>query len=526
MTVECAEGQPGQRAGRREWGALGVLVLPVLLISIDNTVLGFAVPHLSEGLAPSGPQLLWIVDIYSFMLAGLLVTMGTLGDRIGRRRLLLAGAAGFGIASALAAYASSPEMLIAARALLGFAGATLMPSTLSLLRNIFLDQRQRTTAIAVWATMFSVGSALGPVVGGWLLEHYWWGSVFLLNLPVMAVFLVLAPTLVPESKDPNPGRYDLVSAGLSLVAMISAVYGMKSLASHGLGAAGVASLSAGVLLGVLFVRRQRTLDAPLLDIKLFSNRGFSVSVITNMLTMIAFIGALFFITQYLQIVLGLSPMRAAFVLVPGLTLAIFTGLFVVRLMRRGGIGPLLLGALLGVAAGYALMTQLPDTSNRGVWLLAVGFTLVGAGVGAANTITNNTIMSAVGPSKAGAASAISETAYEVGAAMGTAILGTIVTAVYASGLAGVPGISAAGMDEARQTLGGALNVAADVGETAGTALMREAGAAFTSAVHVTSLIGAILVAFAAVQAFLVLRRPVRIRAGAEEPTSSGGRGRA
>jgi DHA2 family multidrug resistance protein-like MFS transporter len=511
MAVEYASEMSGQRAGRREWGALGVLLLPVLLISVDATVLGFAVPHLSESLSPSGPQLLWIVDIYSFMLAGLLVTMGTLGDRIGRRRLLLFGAAGFGVASALAAYASSPEMLIAARALLGFAGATLMPSTLSLLRNIFLDKRQRTMAIAIWATMFSVGSALGPVIGGWLLEHYWWGSVFLLNLPVMAVFLVLAPTLVPESKDPSPGRYDLFSAGLSLVAMISAVYGVKSIAAHGVGVAGVASLAAGIILALIFVRRQRTLAAPLLDIKLFGNRGFSVSVVTNLLTMIAFIGALFFITQYLQIVVGLSPMRAAFVLVPGLTLAIFTGLFVVRLMRRGGIGPLLLGALLSVAAGYALMTQLPDGSSGGAWLLAFGFALVGGGVGAANTITNNTIMAAVDPSKAGAASAISETAYEVGAAMGTAILGTIVTAVYASGLAAVPGVSDTMMDQARQTLGGAVHVAADLGGTTGAALMRSAETAFTGAVHVTSLVGALLVAFAAVQAFLVLRRPARAR---------------
>lgn len=506
MTVEAVGNVPEQRAGRRAWAALGVLLLPVLLISVDAMVLGFAVPHLSEDLEPSGNQLLWIVDIYSFMLAGLLVTMGTLGDRIGRRRLLLIGAAGFGIASAVAAYATSPEMLIVARALLGFAGATLMPSTLSLLRNIFLDERQRTLAIAIWATMFSVGSALGPVVGGWLLEHFWWGSVFLINLPVMAILLVLAPLLVPESRDPRPGRYDLLGAGMSLVAMLSFVYGIKTLAAHGLGVTGVVSLAGGIGIGVLFVRRQRTLASPLLELQLFTNRGFSTSVVTNLLTMIAFIGALFFITQYLQIVIGLGPMRAALVLVPGMTLAIFTGLFVVRLMRRAGIGPLLLISLLSVAAGYALMTQLPGGTDAGAVLLAVGFSLVGAGVGAANTITNNTIMTAVRPEKSGAASAISETAYEVGAALGTAILGTIVTAVYASGLTAVPGVSAALMEQARQTMGGAMHVAGGLGGQAGAALKAAADASFTTAVHVTSVVGAVLVAYAAVQAFLALRR--------------------
>ncbi|WP_166355594.1 MFS transporter [Phytoactinopolyspora limicola] len=516
MSVGAVNHVVEPRAGRREWAALGVLLLPVLLISVDATVLNFAVPHLSEDLAPSGTQLLWIVDIYSFMLAGLLVTMGTFGDRIGRRRLLLIGAVGFGLASAVAAYSSSAEMLILARALLGFAGATLMPSTLSLLRNIFLDQRQRTLAIAIWATMFSVGSALGPIIGGWLLEHFWWGSVFLINLPVMVVLLVLAPLLVPESRNPHPGRYDLMSAGLSLVAMLAFVYGIKTLASYGLGVTGVLALLAGVAFGVLFVRRQRQLDEPLLDLELFTNRGFSVSVVSNLLTMIAFIGALFFITQYLQIVIGLSPLRAALVLVPGLTLAIFTGLFVVRLMRRFSIGPLLLFALLSVASGYALMTQLPAGSSAGAWLLAVGFTLVGAGVGAANTVTNNTIMSAVRPEKAGAASAISETAYEVGAAMGTAILGTLVTTLYASGLASVPGVSEAHMDEARQTLGGALHVSEDLGGQLGATLKAAADASFTSAVHVTSLVGALVVMYAAVQAFLVLRGRRRDRVMAEQ----------
>ncbi|NEE04696.1 MFS transporter [Phytoactinopolyspora halotolerans] len=505
MSVESVEGT-ARRAGRREWGALAVLLLPVLLISVDATVLSFAVPHLSESLAPTGNQLLWIVDVYSFMLGGLLVTMGTLGDRIGRRKLLLVGAVGFGVASALAAYSTSPEMLIAARALLGVAGSTLMPSTLSLLRNIFLDQRQRTLAIAIWATMFSVGTALGPLIGGWLLEHFWWGSVFLVNLPVMVALLALAPALVPESRNPSPGRYDLTSAGLSLVAMLLAVYGMKTLAAHGLGIGAVAALVAGIAVGVAFVRRQRTLDDPLLDLSLFANRGFSVSVATNLLATMAFIGALFFITQYLQLVVGLNPLRAALVLVPGLTLAVFAGLFTVRLMRFSGRGTLLFTLLMIGALGYGLMSMLPDGSAAGAWLLAVGFTLVATAFGAANTVTNNTIMSVVAPQKAGAASAISETAYEVGGAMGTAVLGTIVTAVYASGLDAVPGVPAASMDEARQTIGGAAHVASGLGGDAAWQLREAAEAAFTTAVNVTSVVGALVVVCAAVQALVVLRR--------------------
>lgn len=216
-----------------QWAALGSLLLPVLLISVDNTVLSFAIPRLSEALRPSASQLLWIIDIYSLMLAGLLVTMGTLGDRIGRRRLLLIGASGFGCASGLAALSTSAEMLIAARALLGVAGATLMPSTLSLLRNIFPDPRTRTTAIAAWTATFAGGGALGPVLGGWLLGGFWWGSVFLINLPVMALLLVLAPVLVPESRNPAPAPYDVTSAALSLVAMVSLLFGIKKFAEHG-----------------------------------------------------------------------------------------------------------------------------------------------------------------------------------------------------------------------------------------------------------------------------------------------------
>ncbi|PSL03538.1 DHA2 family multidrug resistance protein-like MFS transporter [Haloactinopolyspora alba] len=493
-----------ERAGPKEWAALVVLLLPVLLISVDMTVLSFAVPHLTEDLAPSGTQLLWIVDVYGFLIAGLLVTMGTLGDRIGRRRLLLAGAAAFGVASALAAYASDPAVLIAARALLGIAGATLMPSTLSLIRNIFLDIRQRTLAIAIWATMFSVGSAAGPLVGGWMLEHFWWGSVFLVNLPVMALLLVLAPLVVPESRDPDPGRYDLASAGLSLVAMLLAIYGIKNLVTDGFAPVATVTLVAGVFVGAVFVRRQRRLPVPLLDLRLFGNPAFSASIITNLLTTFAIVGALFFVTQYLQLVLGMSPLSAGLLLVPGLALAVVSGLTAVPLMRRVRAAWLVFVSLLTVAVGYSLMTLVDDGSGSTVVLLA--FLLVGGGVGLVQTITNNLIMNTVDPTKAGAAAAVSETAYEVGGGTGVAILGSVLSAVYAGGLTAVDGIGGDAMEHARETIGGAMSVAERTGGEAGTSLQTAAGAAFTDAVHVTSVIGAVVVALAAVQVFVVLRR--------------------
>ncbi len=492
------------RAGPRAWAALVVLLLPVLLISVDMTVLNFAVPHLSADLGPTSTQLLWIMDVYGFMIAGLLVTMGTLGDRIGRRKLLLTGAVAFGAASVLAAYASDPAVLIAARALLGMAGATLMPSTLSLLRNIFLDVRQRTLAIAIWATMFSVGSALGPVVGGWLLEHFWWGSVFLINLPVMALLLVLAPMLVPESRDPDPGRYDLASAGLSLVAMLLGVYGLKNLVSDGLDLMPIVALVAGGVVAIMFVQRQKRLPVPLLDLRLFDHPAFRASVITNLLTTFAMVGSLFFLTQYLQMVLGLEPLSAGLVLVPGLILAVITGLMAVPLMHRARVSVLVFTGLVTVALGYALLTFAGQSSGVGVVVLS--FVLVGAGVGLVQTMTNNLIMNTVEPEKAGAAAAVSETAYEVGAGAGVAVLGSVLSAVYAVSLGPVDGVTGDAMDRARETIGGAKDVAAAVEGDAGADLLNAAGSAFTDAFHVTAVIGALAVMTAAIQVFVVLRR--------------------
>lgn len=498
-----APGSAPAKAGPRAWAALAVLALPVLLISIDLTVLGFAVPFLSEELQPSGPQLLWIIDVYSFVLAGLLVTMGTLGDRVGRRRLLMAGSVGFGLASLLAAHAPSAAVLITARALLGLAGATLMPSTLSLLRNIFLEPRQRLVAIAIWSTMFSGGTALGPILGGWLLEHFHWGSVFLVNLPVVALILALAPLLVPESRDPAPGPYDLPSAALSLAAVLPVVYGVKEVAAGGAPATAAACITVGLLLGWVFVRRQLRLDSPMLDMRLFRIRAFSVGVATNLMVVFALVSSLFFLTQYMQLVLGISPLRAGLLLLPGLGLSMAGHFVAVVLARRLTMGTLVVSGLSLMTLGFLLLTRLPLTGGA-VWVVA-GFALIGLGVGVAETLTNDAIMTVAPPERAGSAAAVSETAYELGGALGIAVLGSVLTAAYRLGLPAVPGVDAAALNAARETLGGAATASQELGGTAGAALMEAARTAFTDGIHLTSLLGAVIVCYAAVQAGVLLR---------------------
>ena len=304
------ESAVASRAGRKEWMGLAVIAVACLLYVMDLSVLYLAVPSLTRDLEPSSSQLLWITDIYGFLVAGFLITMGTLGDRIGRRKVLLTGAAAFGAASVLAAFSTSAEMLIAARALLGIAGATVAPSTLSLIRNMFHDPRQRTTAIGVWGTSFAVGGAIGPLVGGVMLEFFWWGSVFLVNVPVMALLLVLGPRLLPEFRDPGAGRSDLTSAALSLAAVLSVIYGLKQIAQEGLGWSAGVAIGAGLAVGAVFVRRQTKLADPLIDLRLFRVPKFSVSVASNALTGFVVFGTFLFVAQYLQLAVGLSPLQA------------------------------------------------------------------------------------------------------------------------------------------------------------------------------------------------------------------------
>jgi MFS transporter, DHA2 family, multidrug resistance protein len=326
------------RAGRREWIGLAVLNLAAVVYAMNLTVLHLAVPSLSADLEPTSVQLLWIVDIYGFVVAGSLITMGTLGDRIGRRRLLLIGAVAFGVASVLTAFSTSAEMLIAARALLGVAGASVAPSTLSLIRNMFHDEGQRTFAIGVWVTSYSVGGAIGPLLGGVLLEFSWWGSVFLLAVPVMALLLVLGPLLLPEFRDPDAGRLDLVSAGQSLIAVLAVIYGLKQIAQDGLGWPPVLAILAGLAVGAAFVRRQTRLADPMIDLRLFRARAFSASLIVYTVAILVVFGTFLFVFQYLQLVAGLSPFEAGVWSLPSFAAFVLGSLVspaLVRRIRRG-----------------------------------------------------------------------------------------------------------------------------------------------------------------------------------------------
>lgn len=492
------------RVGPRGWTALVVLMLPVLLVSVDNTVLSFALPEISIALAPTGAEQLWIIDVYPLVLAGLLVTMGTLGDRFGRRKLLLIGATGFAAVSALAAFAPTAGLLIAARALLGFFGAMLMPSTLSLLRSIFQNRDQRRMAIAVWASAFSAGSALGPIVGGFLLEHFAWGSVFLIAVPVLIPLLVAAPLLVPESRDPNPGRIDLLSILLSMATMIPVVYAIKSLAVDGPSLTAAAWALLGFGMGYLFVRRQLRAATPMLDMALFKRGSFSGAILVNLLSVVALVGFLYFVSQHLQLVLGLSPMVAGLALVPGMVAMIVAGLSVVPVSRRVPPHIVIPAGLAFSVAGYLIVAF--TTHEHGVLPLVIAFVVLGIGIGAAETISNELILSSAPAAKAGAASAVSETAYELGAVLGTAVLGGIITAFYRGALVLPDGLPADVAHAAGETLAGAYTAAQELPGALGTALWDAAAAAFGSGVMVTSLIGAGLVVAAGVIAAVTLRK--------------------
>jgi len=448
-----------RKAGSREWTGLAVLLLPLLLVSMDVSVLYLSVQKISSYLGPSSTQQLWIFDVYGFVLAGLLITMGALGDRIGRRRLLLIGAFCFSLASVGAAYSHSAGELIAARAIQGVAGATLMPSTLALIRNMFHDEKQRRTAIAIWTSATMSGIALGPVLSGFLLDHFWWGSVFLINVPFMILLLALGPALVPEFRAPQSGRFDFISAALSLAAVLPVIYGMQEISANGTQPANLTAIVAGAAVGAVFLWRQARSRAPMIELALFRSRGFTGAVALNLVSMFAIVGFAIFATQYLQSVRGMSPFTAAlWSIVPmaGTMTAVPLSQLLVNRVDRGYIAA---GGLLLAAGGFALLTH--AQTHSGLWLVLLGASIYAGGVVTAVTVGNELIMGAVPPDRAGAASALVETSSEFGGALGMAVLGSIGVAVYRSDLAHtVPaGLPSAAMDASRNTLGGALSVA-------------------------------------------------------------------
>ena len=428
------------------------------------------------------------------MVAGSLITMGTLGDRIGRRRLLMIGAAAFGVASVIAAFSNSAEMLIASRALLGLAGATFAPSTLSLIRNMFVDARERTIAIGLWISSYSAGAAIGPLIGGVLIEYFRWGSVFLISVPVMVLLLVLAPLLLPEYRDPQAGRLDLPSAGLSLAAVLATIYGLKHVAEHGFGWWPLLAIAAGVALGVVFVHRQRGLADPLIDLRLFSVSAFSASLATYTLGCLTMFGAYIFIAQYLQLVLGLSPLRAGLWTVPWAGAFIVGSMLTPLAVRRFRPADVVTGGLVVSAVGFVLLAQV-DTASAPAALIGASV-IMSLGLAPVFTLATDLIIGAAPPERAGAAAAISETSSEFGGALGIAVFGSIGTAVYRSLLADtVPaGLPPQAFEVARSTLGAAMATAEQLPGPLGVALLDAARGAFVQGLQLTAWLGAALMA--------------------------------
>jgi DHA2 family multidrug resistance protein-like MFS transporter len=455
------------KTSRRQWIGLGILCLATLLVSLDLFVMLLAVPAVTEALGATGSQQLWILDVYGFMVAGLMITMGNLGDRLGRRRLLLVAAAVFGAASVVAAYSVSPGMLIGARAVLGVAGAAIAPCTLALISTMFPNARQRTTAIGVWAGCFTIGAVVGPIAGGVLLSHFWWGSAFLIGVPAMAVLLAVGPFLLPEHRAEKAGRIDVPSVVLSLAAILPAIYGLKQLASRGVSPVAVAALIVGLILGWLFVRRQRRLADPLVDVGLFTRPTFSLTLGSMLSYTMLSGGVMVFVAQYFQLVQGMTPLAAGIALVPGMITSTVAFQVTPRLARRVRPGVLIPGGLAFTVAAMLVMTQATSTPA-----LVIAFALACVGAAPLVTLGTSLVIGSVPPEKAGVAGALTQTGNEFGYALGIAVLGSVVTAIYSSRMGGLGGTSLgeavssnappAVLDAARDAFTNGLHVAAGI----------------------------------------------------------------
>ncbi len=481
------------RATRREWVALGVIALPCLVYAMDLTVLNLALPAISADLRPTAAQLLWIIDIYGFMVAGFLITMGTLGDKLGRRRMLLIGAAAFAAASVAAALSTTAEALIATRALLGIAGATLAPSTLSLIYNMFRDERERRVAI-------------GPLVGGVILQVFAWPAIFWAAVPVMLLLLVVGPFLLPEYRDPQAGRLDLGSVALSMAAVLGGVFALKQAAEGQLGVTTLLAATLGLAAGVAFVRRQRRIAYPLLDLKLFGQPRFAAAICTYALTSFAMFGVYIFVSQHLQLVLGLAPLVAGLCTVPWALSFVVGSMGAPAIAQRQG-APQTMVAGLGVAAlGFAAMV-LVDAPHGLAWLIG-GMVLMGLGMAPVFTLGNDIVIGSAPPERAGAASALSETSSELSGALGIAVFGSLATSLYRTGMAGqVPvGLSAEAQAGA-STLGGALTVADGLANPMGEALRSAARSAFVDGFQAAALLGTVIMVTSALLAWRMLRAP-------------------
>ncbi|MBT2529486.1 MFS transporter [Streptomyces sp. ISL-99] len=507
-SVKAAKSGP-----RNRWAVLVVLCVSLLLVALDATILHIAVPAVSEDLRPGAMELLWIVDAYPLVCASLLILFGTLGDRVGRRRVLLLGYGLFGGASALAAFADGPHVLIAARALLGVGGAMIMPATLSILRQVFPDRSERAVAIGIWTAVAAIGAATGPVLGGFLIQHFWWGSVFLINIPLMALILPAGRWLLPESRGSGQGPWDVLGALMAAAGVLGVVLGVKRVG----GGEGIADartllpLLVGSALLVLFVRRQRTRSQPLVDVTMFARPAFSTSVGCIVLAMLALVGLELIAVQYLQLVLELSPLETGLRLLPLTFAAMAAGATGSYTLQRVGPRVMVSSGFVLTAAAVLVLTLMGQHDRPS--LLTAGFVLLGFGLQTTLFGAYESMLSEAPAEHAGGAAAIGETSYQLGAGMGIALLGSVMNAAYAPGVAAIPGVSTADSAGAANSLGEAYTVASQIGGPAGEALRSTARHAFVHGLHVTLFVSAGLLLLGALAA---LRLPRLMDCGARD----------
>ncbi|NUK09157.1 MFS transporter [Streptomyces lunaelactis] len=491
--------------GANRWVVLVVLCISLLLVTLDATVLHVAVPAVTEDLRPSGVELLWIVDAYPLICAALLILFGTLGDRVGRRRVLLIGYGIFGAASAVAALATTPEVLIGARALLGVGGAMIMPATLSILRAVFPDRRERAMAIGIWTAVAAVGAATGPVIGGFLVEHFWWGSVFLINIPLMALILPIARWLLPESRGGADGPWDVLGALMAAAGVLGAVLGVKRLGAGEslLDVKTACPLLVGGVLLALFVRRQKRREHPLVDMRMFARATFSTSVGCIVLAMLALVGLELIAVQYLQLVLGLSPLETGLRLLPLTFAAMAAGATGSHTLHRIGPRRMVGWGFVLTAAAVLLLTLMGQHDRP--WLLTTGFVLLGFGLQTTLFAAYESMLSEAPPAQAGGAAAIGETSYQLGAGMGIALLGSIMNAAYAPAFTSLGGVPGSASSAASHSLGEAYQVADRLGGAPGEVLRNTARHSFVHGLHVTLLVSAGLLLLGALAALRLPR---------------------
>jgi DHA2 family multidrug resistance protein-like MFS transporter len=460
---------------------------------MDISLLFVAGPAITEALHPTSTQWLWAMDIYSFVTAGLLITMGGLGDRIGRKKVLLAGAGVFGAFSLELAYAPNANLFVLGRAMLAIGGATLAPSTLSLIRGMFADERQRRTAVGAWTIAFAGGAVAGPIIGGVLLEYFWWGAVFLINVPVMFLLLIAAPFLIAESRNPTRPRFDLLGAASSLVAILCLVFAMTQVARHGIGLTSASAALIGAAVAAGFIVRQNRAAHPLIDLTLFRIPGFAAAIGVNTITAMVISGLGVLAFPFLQIVHGLSPLQSALWALPTLA-GSFLGAFVATSASRlSGIRLLITGLLSAMSGLIAVATIRPQT---GLWLFLAGYTVLTFGIGLTATVANSLVLTSASAERAGAVAGLSETSAQLGGALGIATLGTVASVVYRAAMTRA---APAGSDpKALETVAGAATAAQHTADHTAVSLLTAAFSAYTDGIVTTALVGVILTASLAV----------------------------